>query len=88
MHIHSHSPSPDPLRRRVVGRLGEYSTLLPNRSFHRLFTRRNQLVNLAVDAYHVLTVRPTVLIEGLACHTWHRWFHWNFQVLSGVLHMA
>ena len=63
VHVRSHTPSADPLRRRVVGRLGECCT--PDRSVRRSSTRRDQLVCLGVDVHRVLTVRQTVLVEGL-----------------------
>ena len=57
----THTPSTDPLRRRVVGRLGVWHP--PDRGVHRSHTRRNQLVKLAVDAHRVLVVSPPVLVE-------------------------
>ena len=64
VHFHSHTPSADPFRRRVVGRLGRYGTSRSQRLSLSL-ARRDQLTNLSVDVHRVLTVRPTLLVERL-----------------------
>ena len=48
----------------------KHPSLSPDRSVHRSFTRRDQLVKLGVDAHHVLVVSPSVFVEGSSCTSW------------------
>ena len=56
MHYYQHKPSTDPFRRRVVGRFGVWQ--LPDSFVRHSTTRRDQLVNLGVDAHRVLVMSP------------------------------
>ena len=66
MHYFQHTHPTDPLRRSVVGRFGVQHP--PDRSVHRSFTRRDQLVKLGVDALTVFLSSVHLLLTCRQCH--------------------